>query len=44
MYMMCRVIGTFKTTYNIQPIGPLRAVTQGTPLMVAELAGTALPC
>jgi hypothetical protein len=41
---MVLVIWIFKTTCNIQPIGPLQAVTQGTLLMVAKLAGTTLPC
>jgi hypothetical protein len=41
---MVHPIWIFKTTNDIQPIGPLRAVTQGTLLMVAKLAGTTLPC
>lgn len=39
----CMLFG-FKTTHNIQPTGLLQAVTQGTLLQVAELAGSALPC
>ena len=41
---MVFIIWIFKITCNIQPIGPLQAVTQGTLLTVAKLACTTLPC
>jgi len=34
----------FETIKNIQPTGPLQAVIQDTPLMVAKPGGTILPC